>query len=141
MLLPVPLVFPLSPPVPVPLPAPEPLPPLALELLPLLLLPLELPPPTGAAPPLADETGIVVVVVVPVVPVLAGGVGVVVVVVVTVAGAPPVPSVAGAEVLTPIKVRAAAGAESPLCTGLPATRALAEGVGALPPEICAPPVD
>jgi hypothetical protein len=66
---------------------------------------------------------------------------VVVVVVVVVAVDEPVPPAAGTEGPVPTTVRVAVGVEPPLCVGLPATRALAEGVGTFPPETCDAPVD
>jgi hypothetical protein len=67
--------------------------------------------------------------------------GVVMVVVVVVVVDAPVPPAAGAGVAVPTTVRVAVGVEPPLCVGLPATRALAEGAGPLPPEICDAAVD
>jgi hypothetical protein len=81
----------------------------------------------------------VVVVVVGVVGVVV--VPVVVVVVVVVAVDEPAPPAAGTEGPVPTTVRVAVGVEPPLCVGVPATRALAEGVGTFPPETCDAPVD
>jgi hypothetical protein len=52
-----------------------------------------------------------------------------------------VPPALGAEEPVPTTVRVAAGVEPPLCVGLPATMAVAEGVGPLPPETCDAAVD
>ena len=71
-----------------------------------------------------------------------GVVMVVVVVVVDKYRVAPVPPTAGAGVAIPTTVRVAGGVEPPLCVGLPATRALAEGRRTqLPPEICDAAVD
>jgi hypothetical protein len=135
------VLFPPLPPEQLPVPVPLPvLLPLPVEPLPFSLVP---PPPTGAAPPEADVTGMLVGVVdvggVVVVVVVedAGGVIVVVVVVVDV----PVPPVLGTGGPVPTTARVAAGADPPPCgDGLAATSPDA-GVGALPPVPREAPLD
>jgi hypothetical protein len=137
-------VLPLLPLLRFPAPCPLPVSPEQVELpVPVPVpLPVELlPPPTGAAPPDADVTGMVVVV---------DAVGVVVVVVVGAAGAvvvvvvgavAPVPPAVGVAEPVPATVSTAVGAEPPLCgDGFAATMALAGGSDAWPAETCDVPV-
>jgi len=133
-------VFPVFPPPPV-LPV-LPVEPVPVPVVPLLPEPLLPPTPTGAAPPEADETGMVVVVDVGGV-VDVGVVGVVVVVVVVVVEVDEaVPPAAGREEPVPTTIRAAAGAEPALCAdGLPATTAVAGEDGAVPADVWPVPLD
>ena len=128
-------------PVPLPVLPPDPVPLDPLPLDPLPPEPVPLPLPTGAAPPVADETGMVVVVVGVVgVVVVVGVVGVGVVVVAPGAGAL-VALAGGVGVLVATTVNVAVGADVPLCGAWALTaKALADDAGAPPLETCDAPL-